>query len=220
MRFGTFLRTRGPGAPPPPQPPKNYTPCLSAPHRCRGRCDRLEYGSPYAFRLIAENADGTDTSFTETFTTLPAAPTVTATSVKAIYSETAEIHAQIEPGGGDLPPTTSNTSPPNSSNETKKKVRKNSPTPKKPQPRPARQRHPQGLTARLSGLKAGTTYHYRVVAENATKRSQVSRTPSPPSLSPRLLDLPQCPCTPADRRRQAPRLPRLRARLRAQRRRL
>jgi hypothetical protein len=123
----------------------------------------LTYGSAYRLRLVVENGNGSTSSFDEPFTTLPLPPEVGATSVSEAYAETAKVHAQINPGGGKTTYRIEYV--------TQKQFEEGefAGAEKSPELDAGSARSPQSLTAQLTHLTPGTTYHYRVLASNANK---------------------------------------------------
>ena len=130
----------------------------------------LQPGTDYAFRLLAENAAGTETSFAQYFTTLPQAPTVTATSATEVYADAAQVHAQIDPGGGELAYHTSYHIEYLTSEQLERNLEEGEPefahSESSPSLPAGSAKTSQDLTAQLSHLTPDTTYHYRVAATN------------------------------------------------------
>ncbi|MBA3865548.1 MAG: hypothetical protein H0X42_04250 [Solirubrobacterales bacterium] len=126
----------------------------------------LTYGSEYHYRLALENAAGTNVSFDQSFESLPLAPTLEAESVSNVNSDTARIHALINANGGDSTYQTTYhveyvTQEGFEAGEFAEASQSQSSS-------AGSARTPQGTTVQLSSLSADTTYHYRVVAENAS----------------------------------------------------
>ncbi len=111
----------------------------------------------YNFRAVATNATATVNGADRTFTTSAAAPGVTTTAATTVEQTSATLHATADPNGaagtyhfefglttayGDRMPATDAAIAPGTTS--------------------------QALQQAVSGLAAGTTYHYRVVATNAT----------------------------------------------------
>ena len=113
----------------------------------------------YHYRIVASNRFGTTYGNDQPFTTLPSAPLVRG-SVSDVHSDTAVLHADINPGGGDTTYHFEYGTAPCSSN------------PCTSIPIPDAEIGSgttfQSVSAHLDGLSAGTTYHWRVVAENVT----------------------------------------------------
>jgi DNA-binding beta-propeller fold protein YncE len=115
----------------------------------------LTQGDPYHYRLVVRNANGVVYSVDHAFSS-SAKPAVSATYVTDVHSDTVELHASVNPGGaatayhfeyGTVPCSSGGCTvlPTGSAGN--------------------------GLTAVpeaevIRGLAAGTTYHYRLVAEN------------------------------------------------------
>jgi hypothetical protein len=114
-------------------------------------------GAQYRFRLVAKNANATETSATETFRV---GATINSTAA-SVGIEDATLLAAITPGGNDtsyhfewgLTSSYGNTTPTGKS--------------------PAGE-DPAAVSAVLGGLAAGVTYHYRLVATNTVGTTQGS----------------------------------------------
>jgi len=126
----------------------------------------LTYGSEYHYRLLLENAAGSNASFDQTFESLPLAPSVEATSVSNVNSDTARVHAQINPNGGDA--TYNTTYRVEYVTQARFEASEYAEAAQSQSIDAGSARTPQAITAQLSKLAADTTYHYRVVAENAS----------------------------------------------------
>ena len=130
----------------------------------------LQPGSNYAFRLLATNSQGTETSFAGYFTTLPSAPKVESTATTAVFADTAQLRAQIDPGGGEAAYQTSY----HVEYLTAAQFEQNEAAGEEGFAHAARSpdlsagsaKLPQSFAATLTGLSADTAYHYRLVAEN------------------------------------------------------
>ncbi len=120
----------------------------------------LAYATTYRFRLLAENSNGTDTSFSETFTTLPHAPVVGAESVAKAYADAAQIDAQVDPGGGDTAYRVEYVTQEHFEEEEFAHAEES------PDLDAGSAKTPQALSAQLTGLAPATVYHYRVFASN------------------------------------------------------
>jgi hypothetical protein len=131
----------------------------------------LTPNTEHVFRVLAANSAGADTSLERRFTTLLAPPTVTTDSATAVTANGATLNGRVNPEGisttvafeyglttdyGNL--ATADESPLLGTIE-------------------------QTVQAAIDGLEPGTTYHYRVVAENdggrATGDDRTFTTPSP-----------------------------------------
>jgi DNA-binding beta-propeller fold protein YncE len=126
----------------------------------------LSYATTYRFRLIAENANGADTSFSETFTTLPHAPAVTATSAAKVYADAARIDAQINPGGGDTNYRVEYLTAEQLHQNEAEGAEEFASASQSPSLDAGSAKAPQSLTAELAGLTPDTAYRYRVIASN------------------------------------------------------
>lgn len=132
----------------------------------------LTYGTTYHFRLVADNANGTASSFDQTFESLPLPPALSAESVSAVHADTALVHAQINPNGGDATYHTAYrveyvddaTFQEDSGSGDGFQHAARAPV---PDADAGSARTLQSVTTLLSGLTPGTTYHYRVIATNA-----------------------------------------------------
>jgi phosphodiesterase/alkaline phosphatase D-like protein len=117
----------------------------------------LSPNTTYHYRLVATNATGTTQGLDQQFTTAPApvAPTVTTAAASGVDDTDATLNGSVNPQGQNVTyhfeygttasygQSTANQALP-ASNST------------------------SSVSASLSGLTAGTTYHYRLVASNAT----------------------------------------------------
>jgi phosphodiesterase/alkaline phosphatase D-like protein len=132
----------------------------------------LEPGTLYHYRLVATSPAGVREGKDQTFTTVPLLPTVDSTSASDVAPTTATLTAMINPGNGatlvifDYGPGLSYGS-------------RTLPTEATPADGAD---HP--LSAQLTGLTPGTTYHYRAVAINfngvATGADETFSTPDAP----------------------------------------
>ncbi len=126
----------------------------------------LTYGTEYHYRLLLENAEGENANFDKTFESLPLAPTLEAESASNVSSDAARIHAQVNPNGGDATYHTTYqveyvTQEGFEASEFAEALQSKSID-------AGSARTPQAITSQLSSLAADTTYHYRLVAENAS----------------------------------------------------
>jgi hypothetical protein len=114
----------------------------------------LEPGVTYHYRFVATSTAGRSESIDQTFTTVPLPATVAASSASGVTPTTATLSATVEPGFGatvvafDYGTDTSYG----------RQTLYSDPTP------PDNAAH--AVSAQLSGLIPGTTYHYRAVAVN------------------------------------------------------
>jgi hypothetical protein len=115
----------------------------------------------YHLRLVASNAGGTSEAIAvETLTTQVQAPLISNTSSTDVTADSADLRAQIDPGGA---PTTYHfeydTSPYTTG------APHGQSTPESPSIGADNSLHP--ATAAIQGLQPDTTYHYRIVATNS-----------------------------------------------------
>ena len=122
----------------------------------------LEYATTYHFRLVAENANGQNTSFDDTFTTLPQAAGLESVTGQA-FAETARIDAEINPGGGQTTFRVEYVTQHAFDAENGFEHAQNT-----PDLSAGSERTPHKFVAHLNGLEPGTKYHYRVVVENSS----------------------------------------------------
>ncbi len=123
----------------------------------------LTAGTTYHFRIVATNAGGISDGGDETFTTQPDAPTVATGAASAIAQTSATLGATVNPNGEQVSEcrleygtsTSYGSSAPCS-------------------PSPGSGSVAAAVSASLTGLTAGTTYHFRIVATNAGGTSEGS----------------------------------------------
>jgi hypothetical protein len=140
-----------------------------------GDATLLEPFSEYKVRVAAVNGDGANVSATRTFRTLGDAPVIAAEKVTDRQPSSATLRAQITPYGQpttfhvEYGLTTSYGFRAPASNE-----------------RTAGDGHgPQSISQAITGLQAGATYHWRVVAQNASGvTSGADQTFATPTASP------------------------------------
>ncbi len=139
----------------------------------------LQPNTTYYFKLVAENEAGTPVEGTEEhFTTLPNRPRVDTGAASGVGQGSATVSGTVNPEGAELisctfeygtAPSQLGTSVPCSS-------------------LPPAGASPVGVSATLAGLSPGTTYYYRLVAENAGEEGAGSEgsftTAAAPSPSP------------------------------------
>jgi hypothetical protein len=116
----------------------------------------IEPGTTYGYRVLASNGAGATEGQTQTFTTTPAAPTVTTGSVSSVTQTSASLTATVDPNGAEVSACTLEYGP----------------TPAYGSSAPCSAAvgagtSPVTVSASLTGLTPGTTYHYRAVATNA-----------------------------------------------------
>jgi sugar lactone lactonase YvrE len=123
-------------------------------------------GSDYHYRLEVEDANGASASYDQIFTTLPLAPVIGATSVSAVHADAATVHVQINPGGGEA--TYHTTYRVQYVTEAQFQAGGFAGASQTAAADAGSAKSSQALSTQLSGLSPNTTYHYRVVAENAS----------------------------------------------------
>lgn len=121
----------------------------------------LEPSSQYTVCLVAENAFGPELGSPATFTTHPAAPTIVSESVSGLTPTGVTLEAVVNPNNQE---TTCHFQ----YGETTAYGRE---VPCEPEALGAGGKG-VGANAPITGLAAGTTYHYRVVAKNTTGKSE------------------------------------------------
>ena len=118
----------------------------------------LTANTTYHFRTVAHNEGGTDDGPDRTFTTLPNAPSVVTGEASALTDDAATLSGTVDPNGGEVSaahcrfeygPTASYGSSVSCASS------------------PGAGASAVEVSAAPSGLSAGTTYHFRLVAENA-----------------------------------------------------
>ena len=138
--------------------------------------EALAPGSAYHFRLLAKDSNGTASTYPHSFETLPLPPELGAESASAVLVDTALVHTQVNPGGGDATYHTvyhveyvRDEQFQQSQEEGDEGFAAAASTPSLDL---GSGREPQSVTVQLSGLAAGTTYHYRVFAGNVSGTEQ------------------------------------------------
>ena len=135
----------------------------SSPVAVSAAVSNLTPGTTYHFRLIAKNTTGTGEGADETFKTLAEvvtakAPTVQTTAASAITQTTGTLNATVNPNGGAISECTfeyGTTSTPYEFSAPCSTL-------------PAAGSSPVAVSAAVSNLTPGTTYHFRVIAKNTT----------------------------------------------------
>jgi len=151
-----------------PEPPAlAASPAGPTPTTLEAEIKGLAPNTAYHYRIVAENgAHETSLGEDQEFTTPPDAPQISATSAAEVSAETAQLHALLNPGGGDTVyhaeyGTAPCTAEPDPCTAT-----------------PALAGHagagtsPVKASVPLAGLTPGTVYHYRILAQNVTATSK------------------------------------------------
>jgi len=142
-------------------------PCASlpgsgtSPVQVSAALEGLSANTTYHFRIVATNAGGTSEGEDQTFKTLPNAPTVVTGTTSAARQTTAALAATVNPNGGAVTECKFEygTSVFYEATQTCASL-------------PGSGASPVEVSAHLSGLKANTTYHFRIVATNAGGTSE------------------------------------------------
>jgi phosphodiesterase/alkaline phosphatase D-like protein/phage gpG-like protein len=138
----------------------------------------LSAHTTYHFRIVATNAGGTSTGADQTFETLPNAPTVVTEAASSLTQTSATLNATVNPNGGEV-----------GVGECKLQfgttIAYGHELPCSPLPGSGTSA--VAVSAAVIGLSANTTYHFRIVAENAGGASsgsdQTFKTlPNPPTV--------------------------------------
>jgi hypothetical protein len=118
----------------------------------------LEAGTTYHYRIVARNAGGTSDGSDETLNTSPAvvAPSVVTLTAGSVTVSGATLTATVNPNGGNV---TECVFEYGTSTGYGKQASCGS--------LPGSGSSPVAVSAAVTGLEAGTTYHYRIVARNA-----------------------------------------------------
>jgi hypothetical protein len=141
-----------------------------------GQSAGLTANSTYHFRIVATNSGGTSVSADQSFRTLPNAPVLETLAGSPATQTTAKLNATVNPNGGEVgechfdygTSTAYGSSAPCS-------------------PAPGSGSSAVAVSSALSGLKANTSYHFRVVATNAGGTSAgtdqtLTTLPNPPTV--------------------------------------
>jgi hypothetical protein len=116
----------------------------------------LEPDTTYKYWVRARNLAGETESAQQTFTTLPVAPAITATTATSITQGSATLEASVDPNGASVTQCTLEYG-------TSTAYESSLPC----TPAPGSGNTAVKVSASPSGLAAGTTYHFRFVASNA-----------------------------------------------------
>ncbi len=117
----------------------------------------LDANSTYHFRVSATNAGGTSHGSDQTLKTLTSAPTAQTGAASGISQTSATLNAEVNPNGQEVDECKLEYGP---------TVSYGASAPCKPQPGSGNASEP--VTAALTRLTAGDTYHFRVLATNAS----------------------------------------------------
>ncbi len=123
-----------------------------------GMAERLRAGTKYTFCLVVQNEVGATTGNAVSFTTAAPVPTIAEESIVNVTSSAATLQAQINPQGAETTYLF----------EYGTTASYESRIPASPTSLGAAVGAAEGVEVRLSGLQPDTTYHFRVVAANAT----------------------------------------------------
>jgi sugar lactone lactonase YvrE/phosphodiesterase/alkaline phosphatase D-like protein len=116
----------------------------------------LTGNTTYHFRISATNAGGTGVGSDETFKTLPNAPTVVTKAASAILQTAATLNATVNPNGVTVSKCEFEYGTTTSYGKTATCT-----------PSPGSGTSPVAVSARVTGLTANTTYHFRISATNS-----------------------------------------------------
>jgi phosphodiesterase/alkaline phosphatase D-like protein len=116
----------------------------------------LGANTTYHFRIVATNAGGTSTGGDQTFETLPDAPTVVTGAASSLTQTSATLNATVNPNGGEVTNCEFDYG-------TSGAYGKSAPC----SPLPGFGTSAVAVSAAVTGLSANTTYHFRVITENA-----------------------------------------------------
>ncbi|HVC06923.1 MAG TPA: hypothetical protein VND98_04985 [Solirubrobacterales bacterium] len=148
---------------------------FSTPTHLEGAFTGLLYGTTYHYRLQVEDADGSAASYDREFTTLPEAPQIEAERATAVHGDFARIAARINPGGGEATYHTHYRVQYVTQQHFEEEEFEGAE--ESPSADAGSARTFQAVEAQLTGLTPNTTYHYRLLAENAS--SPPAGTPGP-----------------------------------------
>jgi hypothetical protein len=116
----------------------------------------LQPNTPYHFRIVATNPGGTSVSSDQSLSTLPNPPTLETGAASAVKQTSAVLAATVNPNGGEV-------SDCHFEYGTSTAYGSSIPC----APSPVAGSTAVSVSARLTGLKVNTTYHFRVQASNA-----------------------------------------------------
>jgi phosphodiesterase/alkaline phosphatase D-like protein len=116
----------------------------------------LSANTTYHFRILATNAGGTGEGADETFKTLPDAPAVLTEAASSIAQTAATLNATVNPNGGPVSDCRLEYGATASYGSSVSCT-----------PSPGAGESPVAVSAKVTGLSANTTYHFRVLATNA-----------------------------------------------------
>jgi sugar lactone lactonase YvrE/phosphodiesterase/alkaline phosphatase D-like protein len=123
----------------------------------------LTANATYHFRVVATNAGGTSNGSDETLKTLASAPAVVTKAASAILQTAVALNASVNPNGAEVSKCEFEYGTTTSYGKTATCT-----------PSPGSGTAPVAVSARVSGLTANTTYHFRIAATNSSGASKGS----------------------------------------------
>ncbi len=177
--------------------------------------------STYHYRVVAKNGPGasnTSVGGDRVFTTLPGIPTVVGDSATEVHADRARLHGEINPNGGDTQLSFEyliRCRIPGESHGGAPGIRRRGGE-LSPNVGIGMSKDLQAASAVITGLEAGTLYHFRAIGTNLAGQgvADFDNTFITFPFQREVNDaVPECACPPADGDLAAQRLPRLRARL-------